>query len=94
MNYSQLIHDIAKGHADILRSGIEAGEQSAKSEIERLRTINAELLKACKLFIGVLLNKQASESAKKAQYEFLKHLPETWAYLQKAQAAIAKAEGR
>ena len=47
MDYSQLIHDIAKGHADILRSGIEAGERSAKPEIERLRTVNAELLEAC-----------------------------------------------
>lgn len=82
MDYSQLIHDIAKGHADILRSGIEAGEQSAKSEIERLRTINAELLEACKQ-VSASADENVSIDLKKIHYAILQ-----------IRAAIAKAEGR
>ena len=88
------IHAIGKSSRWIAQIEFESGVDNEDDANARLIAAAPELLEACKLFIGVLLNKQASASAKKAQYEFLKHLPETWAYIQKAKVAIAKAEGR
>ena len=96
MDYSQLIHDIAKGHADILRSGIEAGEQSAKSEIERLRTINADLMEAlCEFMDDAYLDNGTLCGWCGYRTEVGSgHLHNRVCRVGKAEAAIAKAEGR